>query len=269
MMCWLFFCGVVCGVTTWLFGFGGGFVTVPLIYLLVTAIWGMHSDIGAQAMQIAVATSALVMLCAALLATWRHLRAGTLCWRPLRVMFIGIAAGGIAGAVLALSVKGEWIRGLFIAYLLATILDCYLRPGFMAPATPRPAPTAARELATGGGIGLIAAFLGVGGSVMTVPLIRRRGAAMAQAAAMANLLTLPLAASATLTWLVLAWLSPTRLPGGFIGDIWLSAAGLLVAGSWLGLRMAARWLGRLPDRWHARIYPLLLMTVLLVMSVQG
>lgn len=69
MIGWLFICGVACGVTTRLFGFGGGFVTVPLISFLVTAVWGAQSDVGGQAMHIAVATSALVMLCAALLAT--------------------------------------------------------------------------------------------------------------------------------------------------------------------------------------------------------
>ena len=31
----------------------------------------------------------------------------------------------------------------------------------------------------------------------------------------------------------------------------------------------SRWLARLPDRWHVRIYPLLLIAVLLVMSVWG
>ena len=56
---------------------------------------------------------------------------------------------------------------------------------------------------------------------------------------------------------------------GFVGNIWLSAAAQLVAGSWLGLKIASRWLARLPDRWHVRIYPLLLIAVLLVMSVWG
>jgi uncharacterized membrane protein YfcA len=60
---WLFLCGILSGVTTWLFGFGGGFVTVPLLYLLVTGEWGAQSVVGQQAMHIAVATSALVMLC--------------------------------------------------------------------------------------------------------------------------------------------------------------------------------------------------------------
>jgi uncharacterized membrane protein YfcA len=74
---WLFLCGILSGVTTWLFGFGGGFVTVPLLYFLVTGAWGAQSVVGQQAMHIAVATSALVMLCSALLASWRHARTGT------------------------------------------------------------------------------------------------------------------------------------------------------------------------------------------------
>ena len=261
----LFVCGLLSGITTWLFGFGGGFVTVPLLYLLLSH----QGAVGGQEMQIAVATSALVMLCTSLLASGRHLRAGTVHWRALLPILGGIAIGGIAGAALALRVNGEWIRWLFVIYLLATVADCYLRAGFMTPPSRRVAPSVPHELTTGGIIGLIASFLGVGGSVMTVPLMRRRGVLMSEAAAMANVLTLPLAATATLTWLLLAWLSPVALPNGFIGNIWLSAAAQLVAGSWLGLKIASRWLARLPDRWHVRIYPLLLIAVLLVMSVRG
>lgn len=259
----LFVCGLLSGITTWLFGFGGGFVTVPLLYLLLSH----QGAAGGQAMQIAVATSALVMLCTSLLASGRHLRVGTVHWRSLLPILGGIAIGGIAGAALALRVNGEWIRWLFILYLAVTMVDCYVRPGFMAPSTACAPSSAGRETILGGGIGLIAAFLGVGGSVMTVPLMRRRGATMAQAAAMANLLTLPLAATASLTWLLMAPMA--ALPSGFIGNIWWLAAGLLVAGSWLGLRGASRWLAKLPDRWHVRIYPLLLLLVLLAMCFGG
>ena len=89
---------------------------------------------------------------------------------------------------------------------------------------------------------------------MTVPLMRRRGATMPEAAATANVLTLPLSASATATWVAMTGVSPPGLPAGFLGHIWLSAAALLVAGSWLGLRLAARWLTRLPDLSLIHIY---------------
>ncbi|MGW9211440.1 TSUP family transporter [Embleya sp. NPDC055664] len=52
----------------------------------------------------------------------------------------------------------------------------------------------------GAGIGAVAACRGVGGSVMTVPLLRRRGLPMADAAAMANPLSLPVAMVASIVY---------------------------------------------------------------------
>lgn len=45
---WLFLCGILSGITTWLFGFGGGFVTVPLLYLLATGGWGRKAPSGSR-----------------------------------------------------------------------------------------------------------------------------------------------------------------------------------------------------------------------------
>eukprot|EP01032_Pedospumella_encystans_P003823 gene3823-4519_t len=64
--------------------------------------------------------------------------------------------------------RGEFVRLAFIVYLGVTLLDCLLRPGFVvrrAAATAAIAPLS-RGIATAGSfvIGLIAAFLGVGGS---------------------------------------------------------------------------------------------------------
>jgi len=38
-------------------------------------------------------------------------------------------------------------------------------------------------------------------------------------------------------------------------------------GSWLGIRLASRWIGRILDRIHTRVYLLLLTEVLVVMVV--
>ncbi|EHA15913.1 hypothetical protein HAL1_09627 [Halomonas sp. HAL1] len=45
----------------------------------------------------------------------------------------------------------------------------------------------------------------------------------------------------------------------------LRALLLLAVGSWLGIRLASTWIGRIPDRIHARVYLLLLTMVLVVM----
>lgn len=265
MALWLISFGLISGITTWLFGFGGGFVTVPLLYTLILTLWGIDSLPGEHAMQIAVATSALIMLFSAIVTTLKHHKAGRIDWKVITTLFIGVAFGGIFGALLALIVEGDWIKWIFVGYLFVTILDCYFRPGFMAPTHNTQKVGNKKEAISGTLIGVVAAFLGVGGSVMTVPLLRRRGTPMVQAAAMANTLTLPLALTATLTYVTLSFTSPLNDDAGFIGYIWLKAALLLICSTWIGLKISERFLSRIPDKWHARVYPLLLIMVLIVM----
>src|SRR5471032_1879367 len=90
--------GGLAGVTTVLFGFGGGFVVVPLLYTALIAAHGAQSPTGLVAMQIAVATSTCVMIFGAALATRRHHLAGTLDWQQIRPLLAPIAVGSLLGA---------------------------------------------------------------------------------------------------------------------------------------------------------------------------
>ncbi|MEX5695037.1 sulfite exporter TauE/SafE family protein, partial [Pseudomonas syringae] len=49
MFCWVFF-GCFAGVTTVLFGFGGGFVIVPVLYRVLLAMHGADDIIAQSAM---------------------------------------------------------------------------------------------------------------------------------------------------------------------------------------------------------------------------
>lgn len=252
--------GCLAGVTTVLFGFGGGFVVVPLLYRLLSP------EAGSSAMQIAVATSTCVMVFGALLATLRQQRAGLIDWALIRPLLLPIACGAALGAAAASQVRGDWLRWAFVAYLALTIADCVVRPGFMSqPAWQARVPSAAVTGIAGLVIGLVAAFLGVGGSVMTVPLMRRRGIAMQRAAAMANPLSLPVALAGATTYVVLAGGAGASLGAWHIGFIDLRALLVLVAGSWIGIRLTAPFSGRIPDRAHAWIYIALLTLVLMAM----
>ncbi|WP_166801862.1 TSUP family transporter, partial [Pseudomonas aeruginosa] len=74
----LFLCGCLTGVSAVLFGFGGGFVVVPLLYYLLQLGRAADDPLAQAAMQVAVATSTCVMIVNAALATYRHRRAGSL-----------------------------------------------------------------------------------------------------------------------------------------------------------------------------------------------
>ena len=97
---------------------------------------------------------------------------------------------------------------------------------------------------------------------MTVPLLRRRGLPMAEATAMANPLSVPVAVVGTFVYA----LAPTATAGtGRLGYVDLGAGAALLIGSLPIIVLARRVTGRVPDRVHSAAYVVLLVVVLIVM----
>lgn len=86
--------GILAGLTTVLFGFGGGFVTVPVI------VWA-DGALGAAAPAVAVATSAVVMVVNAAAATAATSRATLAHLRSAVPLVALLGCGGALGAGLA------------------------------------------------------------------------------------------------------------------------------------------------------------------------
>ncbi len=244
--------GVTVGVTTVLFGFGGGFVTVPVIAVL-------DAPFGDDAIRIATATSALVMLVNAAVAT-ASTRRGVLAGLRGRAGLLGLlAVGGAAGAWAGRLAPDLIIRWGFVVYVTATVLDLVLRPGFIRAARRSSASeigTSGVATWTGAPIGTVAAFLGVGGSVMTVPLLRRAGATMGDASALANPLTLAIVAPALLV--SVAGTSGVAPAPGLVGSVDVKAAAALLAASIPVVVALRRRPPRIPDSVHAVVYITLL-----------
>ena len=170
--------------------------------------------------------------------------------------------GAVAGSWLAVILSEALVRALFILYMLVTIGDCLLRKGFFSGSAPR---RLSLLTVTVGGmlIGMIAAMLGVGGSVMTVPLLRRHGHAMRVCISASNPLSLPVALCGAVINAISGW---HKIPaGGFVGFICLKILGLLLLTGWAGIVFSRRAIPAFPDVWHARIYVMLLCIVLMAM----
>ncbi|EIY5367087.1 sulfite exporter TauE/SafE family protein [Klebsiella sp. MC1F] len=253
--------GFTTGITTVLFGFGGGFVVVPFVYQLMLR----QPELTENAMHVAVATSTAVMIFNAGWISYRNWRAGKLAAQTLFPLIWFIAIGAVAGSCLAGIFSENIVRALFILYMLATISDCLLRKGFFTGSARR---RLSLPVVTGGGvvIGTIAALLGVGGSVMTVPLLRRHGYAMQECVSASNPLSLPVALCGAVTYAIIGW--HTIPLSGFLGFISLKILGLLVLTGWAGIAFSRRAIPAVPDVWYARIYVLLLFLVLLAMLIQ-
>lgn len=266
MLLLLGFFGIISGITTVLFGFGGGFVTVPLLYSYLSLTMHNQGLISEFAMQISVATSAFIMIFSASLSSYQHHKKGNLNFDHIWSLFIAISIGGCFGALIAVLVDGDWIRWLFMLYLVITIIDCTVRKGFMNPKTEVVQKVSyQRDGVIGIVIGIVAAFLGVGGSIMTVPLMRRRGASMQESAAMANPLTLPMAITSSVVYWLYAKYDQLDFGESFIGFLYIKGAILLIISAWVGIKIGIYLMKYLPDHIHAKAYPILLMIVLAVM----
>ncbi|MFI0242180.1 TSUP family transporter [Streptomyces sp. NPDC016845] len=254
--------GLLVGVTTVLFGFGGGFVTVPVITVADAAL-------GGDAVRVATATSALVMLVNAVVATLATRRETLARLRGRAALFVLLGLGGALGAAAARIVPGAVIRWGFVLYVAVTVVDLLTRPGFIrpAPVTPRAARDQGMPTVLGLPIGGIAAFLGVGGSVMTVPLMRRAGAPMPVAAALANPLTLVLVAPALLVSLLTRGHVPSG--AGLVGSVDVVSALALLVGSLPVVVVVRRRPPRVPEVLHAGTYIALLVAAGAAVAVTG
>ena len=89
--------GFTTGITTVLFGFGGGFVVVPFVYQLMLR----QTELALNAMHIAVATSTSVMIFNAGWVTYRNCLACELSSQMLFPLLWFIAIGAIMGSCMA------------------------------------------------------------------------------------------------------------------------------------------------------------------------
>ena len=256
--------GCLVGLTTVLFGFGGGFVTVPIITLV-------DADLGQDTARVAAATSALVMLVNAIVATVSTKRS-TLAHLKGRWWLLGLLAlGGGLGAFAGRFAPEVMLQWGFVAYIAATAIDLLARPGFFR----RKAAVVDEvgEVSEGGRgiaavwgvpIGGLASFLGVGGSVMTVPMMRRSGATMTVATTLANPLTLVIMSPAVLVTI----LTPATIGApGIVGSLDLVAAAALLIGGLPLIVFLRRRVPKIPEILHAWGYFVLLVAAGVVVAV--
>ncbi|MGW9323700.1 TSUP family transporter [Streptomyces koyangensis] len=257
--------GLLTGTTTVLFGFGGGFVTVPVV------VWA-DSALGGDATRVAVATSVVVMVVNAGFATAVTPRRTLAALRGGGPLLLLLAAGGAAGAFATRLAPAALTHWAFVAYTAVTLADVLLRPGFLRPrGQAGSVPSRPLPALVGAPVGAVAAFLGVGGSVMTVPAMRRAGHPMRVAAALANPLTLALSLPAATLHLATAPAPalPNSALAGLVGLVDLRAATALLLGALPVIALLRRHPPRIPDRVHAWAYAGLLGVVVAAMALSG
>ncbi|UUM27490.1 sulfite exporter TauE/SafE family protein [Acinetobacter colistiniresistens] len=180
--------GAIAGFAAGLFGVGGGLIIVPILYIVFTQ---MHYEPNVI-MHIAVGTSLATIIVTSISSVMAHHKKGAVLWPVFRNLAPGLVLGSFLGAGVADLMSGQHLQlviGVFAVWMAYKMFR-----GASAVVDPnRHLPSAALQLAAGGGIGVASAIFGIGGGSLTVPYLNRHGVVMQKAVATSAACGLPIA----------------------------------------------------------------------------
>ena len=225
--------GGIAGIAAGLFGIGGGLVMIPALVWLLPGL-GAAPD---QAMHLAVGTSLATIAVGSLTATRaQHLR-GAVRWDLWRSFAPLLALGALAGALLGRALPGDLLAAVFAG--LTVCLAAWFVRGAPQPAT-APSDLLLRVLFVP--IGMLAALVGVGGGLLSVPLLLARGVPLPIAVGTTSALTLPVALAGGLGYALAA---PPTIAGAS-GFVHWPAAAMLALGAFATARVGVAWSHGMP-----------------------
>jgi len=171
--------GAFAGVLAGLLGVGGGIVLVPAFFY---AFQGLGYG-GPQLMQMCLATSLATIIVTSVRSVLSHNRKGAVDWDILKRWAPGIAAGALAGVMVAAALRSTVLQGVFGG--LGIVIGLYL--GFGRPHW-RLGPVMPSGLARGAMaplVGFLSVLMGIGGGSFGVPLMSLYGVPIHRAVATA------------------------------------------------------------------------------------
>ncbi|WP_233505379.1 sulfite exporter TauE/SafE family protein [Sporosarcina sp. BI001-red] len=253
--------GILTGFLSSMFGFGGGLVVIPVLYLLLPKLNVPDSLV----MHVAIGTSLAIMIVNSINSTISHHRKAHIIWFIFFQLAPAIAVGALIGGLSSPFVTGDVLRYLFILLVIYTLVSSLLKRSFIEVNTESiMMPSRTKTSFVGVGIGFIATLLGVGGSLMTIPFLRNCRLKMVNAVSLATPLSLPIAILGAGTS-IFNGLQQPDLPSWSFGFVYIPAFIGIVVGGFIGVPVGTRVAHRLPDQLFSKIYLALLVVVVFTM----
>ena len=226
--------GALAGVTSGLFGVGGGVIVVPVL-LLVFTLLGFPSQVLTH---MALATSLAAMVITSASSAWAHFQRKAVLISVFAWMAAGVLVGAFAGVSLAVNLAGSFLQIAFGFFLALVGLQMLAGFRFSRDAALPKGPVLAL---TGAVIGLVSMLFGIGGGSMTVPFLNWRGISPKRAVATSAALGLPIALFGAILYGIKVP-AASEMPKHSTGYIyWPALLGLVVASipaTRLGARLA-------------------------------
>ena len=226
--------GLFVGWFAGLLGIGGGLILVTLMVYLFT-LQAFPAD---RIVHMALGTSIASIVFTSISSLRAHHKHGAVRWDIVRGAVPGLIVGTLLGTVVADLLESKYLAIFFVIFVYYSAVQMFVNA---KPKPSRQLPGTAGLSVTAVIVGIVSALVGVGGGVMTIPLMSMCNVPMRNAIGTSAALGLPIAIAGAVGFIATG-LGKDHLPPYSIGYVYLPALigiviGTLITVPW-GARMA-------------------------------
>ena len=241
--------GAIVGFLAGLLGIGGGFLMVPVMVWLFTALDPANA---VYAVHVAIGTSLATIVPTSVASARAHWRRGGTDMSALRLWSPLIVIGALGGGVAARGLEADVLARIFGVFVGILAIHFALPNGLPLIRNPPAGPVATRITAVA--VGLASALIGIGGAVLSVPALRASGLTMHRAISTGAAIGFFIALPGTVGYIAAGWGLEGRpdLSLGFVNvGAWLLLLPFSVAMAPVGASLAHRTDGERLKRYFA------------------
>ncbi|ASG67868.1 UPF0721 transmembrane protein [Francisella halioticida] len=259
--------GVLAGILSVLFGFGGGIILVPAVAMYISVYEPIFTS---NSMHIAVATSLFVMLFTSLKTTYVHHKANNIIWNVALKLKLGLIIGTILGAAIASYLSSVLLKILFIIFLIYSIIKLILKmlsnlKSKVSESNRSENKPSSKLLYIYGLItGFVSVVLGIGGGIIIVPFLRERNYKLTSAAAISSVLIPFLALFGAISYIIVGY-GDSNLPSYCLGYIYLPVAISNLIGSFIGVSIGVKLSRIVSNKIQDWVYLIVIVVILILM----
>ena len=242
--------GLFVGFFAGLLGIGGGLILVTLMVYLFT-LQGFPAD---RLVHLALGTSITSIVFTSISSLRAHHKHGAVRWDILRTAVPGLVIGTLLGTVVADQLKSKYLAIFFVIFVYCSAVQMFAN---MKPKPTRQLPGKPGMTFTAIIVGIVSSLVGVGGGVMTIPLMSHCNVPMRQAIGTSAALGLPIAIAGTMGFIVTG-LGKDHLPALSLGYVYLPALAGIVIGTFFTVPWGAKLAHSMPVTTLKKIFAVIL-----------
>lgn len=242
--------GLFVGFFAGLLGIGGGLILVTLMVYLFT-VQGFPAD---RLLHLALGTSITSIVFTSISSLRAHHQHGAVRWDILRIAVPGLIAGTLFGTVVADLLKSKYLAIFFVIFVYYSAVQMFAN---IKPKPTRQLPGKVGMSAAAVIVGIVSSLVGVGGGVMTIPLMSLCNVPMRQAIGTSAALGLPIAVAGTVGYMANG-LGKDHLPALSVGYVYVPALVGIVVGTFITVPWGARMAHTMPVTRLQKIFAVIL-----------